>query len=436
MGNDRYDVIIVGAGPAGSSAAYFCAKNNLSVALMERGDFPGSKNMFGGVIYSKPTSIIIPGFWEKAPLERAVTRYILWLMETDSVVEMGFTGFNFAKPPYNTFTVIRSRFDRWFAEQAITAGSHLMTSTLVEALIYKKSGLNQKQVTGVILEDGSKIYADLIILAEGAMADLTHKAGMRQKITADMLTIYVKELLYLPKEIIEARFNLEKNEGAVIGMIGYPTAGAIGKGGIWTNNDTISLTVGGYLNQLNKKGLNPYQLLQRLKKHPKVINLIDGAKTIQYQSHIIPKGGYKSIPKFYNNGILITGDAGMLISGRHGTDIAMLSGKHAAETVIEAKTKGDFTKKILAGYELKLKNSFFMKNMKDNQKRGSYYKNHPDSDYLISQFINKAAYKYFREEMENQNKKIEEILTQLKTMQPISKSITDFYQGLWNWRVF
>jgi len=71
MGHDRYDVIIVGAGPAGSTAAKICADNNLSVALIEKGKFPGSKNMFGGSIFRPSLEEIIPDYLETAPLEKS-----------------------------------------------------------------------------------------------------------------------------------------------------------------------------------------------------------------------------------------------------------------------------------------------------------------------------------------------------------------------------
>ena len=437
MGHDRYDVIIVGAGPAGSTAAKICADNNLSVALIEKGEFPGSKNMFGGSIFRPSLEEIIPDYLETAPLERKVIREVLYFMETDSVVEMGFTSFKFAQPPYNTFTIIRSRFDRWLAGIAEKAGAHLMNSTLVEDLLYEQSGpLAGKKVVGVILEDGQKIYSDIVILAEGAMADLTRKAGLRKKNSTDLFTLYVKELIALPEEIINARFNLEKDEGMNIGMVGYPTAGAIGKGGIWVNKDTISIIVGAYLNQLIKNGLNPYQLLCRLKEHPSIKRLIEGGITVQYMSKIIPKGGYDNIPELFDDGVLVAGDAGMLVSGRHGTDAAMLSGKYAAETAVQAKARGDFSKKALSAYEGKINNSFFYQNLKINRKAADYYKKYPDTDYLISKTLNEITFEFFKESSQTRDEKIEMILEKLKQIQPPVKTIKDFYNAALNWRFY
>ena len=61
-----FDAIVVGAGPAGSSAALTMARAGLDVALVERGTFPGEKNMFGGILH-RMTSIeeLLPDFWDE-----------------------------------------------------------------------------------------------------------------------------------------------------------------------------------------------------------------------------------------------------------------------------------------------------------------------------------------------------------------------------------
>ena len=425
MGNDRYNVIVVGAGPAGISAAYICAQNNLSVALFERGQKPGSKNIFGGVIYREPTSEIIPAFWEEAPVERAITEDILWFMEQNSVVKMGFNNLNFAKPPYNKFSVIRSKFDKWFAKQAADAGADLITSTLVEDIILEKNGLFQKQVTGVILEDGNKIYADVVIIAEGGMVNLVKKAGLQnQEIKPDDFELFVKEELYLPEEKINDRFSLKKNEGKNIGITGYPTSGIIGKAGIWTCKDSLSLIVGGYLNQIIERGMNPYQLLVRIKEHSFIKRLIEGSETIEYYSHIIPKTGVDNMPQMYDSGVMVVGDALMNVGGQ-GTALAMLSGKYAADTAVQAHAKGDFSSEILSAYATKLKNSYIMKNNTPKTKEKNYYQEFSDSDVLLSKVLNKVASQFFIHSMDTHQSKIKDMIEELQTLQPSKKNIID-----------
>jgi len=129
-------------------------------------------------------------------------------------------------------------------------------------------------------------------------------------------------------------------------MVGFPTAGVIGKGGIFINKDTISIVVGAYLNQLINKGFNPYQLLSRFKAHPYIKRLISGSTRVEYLSKLIPKGGEADKPLLFSDGILVVGDALMLASGQ-GTALAVISGNCAAETVVQASARGEFDKKTL-----------------------------------------------------------------------------------------
>ncbi len=434
LGNDRYNVIVVGAGLAGTATALICAKNNLSVALIERGEYPGSKNMFGGAIYRKAFTELIPAFWEEAPLERAITREELWLMDNDSSVNFSFENTTYASPPYNKFTVIRSKFDKWFANQAVKEGVHLKTSTTVSDVIFEKEGLLNKKASGVILEDGTKIYCDIVVIAEGLIGNLVHKTGLKKEKTADTLALYVKEILELPQKTIESRFNIEKNEGVNIGIAGTPTSGAIGKAGIWINKSTISLIIGTYLDQLISKNLNPYQLLVNLKKHPLIKKRIKGASTLEYLSHLIPKGGPAEMPEIYDDGLLVVGDALAMVGGK-GTAFAVLSGKLAAETIIMACAKNDFNKNILSSYKKKLFNLFITKENLEQKNQTQYFKDFSDADLLISKTINKIANEYFNFTLETNKQKMKKLFKELETIQPLTKSIHDLIAGLQNWRI-
>lgn len=434
MKNDRYNVIVVGAGIAGITTAYLCAKNNLSVALIERGEFPGSKNMFGGVIYQNIMNQIIPAFWKEAPLERAITNDLLWFMTPDSLVKIGFSGLRFGREPYNKFTVIRSKFDNWYADKAEEVGVHLFTSTTVDNLVYEKSGMIKKKVGGVILRNGEKIHSEVVVLAEGVVGDLTQKAGLLKKKDTDSLAIYAKELLALPAEKINDRFQLENNEGANIAMVGYPTAGIIGKGGIFINKDTISILVGTYLNQLINKGFNPYQLLSRFKAHPHIRRLIKDSTKIEYQSKLIPKGAEVDRPLLFSDGILVVGDALMMVSGQ-GTAFAIISGKCAAETVIQASSRNEFDKKSLSTYANKLSKTYIMKNIMVHKESKDYYREFPDADLLLASTMNEVAYEFSKFNMTTISEKTKKMIDELNKIQPVGKSLIDIYNGIKNWRV-
>ncbi|MDW7675485.1 MAG: FAD-dependent oxidoreductase, partial [Bacillota bacterium] len=338
---DKFDVIVVGAGPAGIAAAYTAAKAGLKVIIFERGDHPGAKNVMGGVIYRQPTEELIPKFWEKgAPLERHLIEQRAWLLDKDSAVTLGYKCSLFGKEPYNNFTVLRAKFDHWFAKQAVEAGALLINETVVEELIYEgekvigvKTGRNQGEVLG-----------NVVILAEGVNSLIAQKSGMQKHIPSEQLAVAVKEIIALPKGTIEDRFNVDDGEGATIELYGDATKGMMGTGFIYTNKDSLSIGVGAIMSQMLKNKIAPYELLDYFKNHPMVKRLLHGGEVKEYLAHMIPEGGYEAMPKLYRHGLMIVGDAAMLVNGIHreGSNLAMISGKIAAETAIRAKERGDF----------------------------------------------------------------------------------------------
>ena len=430
-----YDAIVVGAGPAGSSAALHMAQNGMRVALLERGDSPGNKNMFGGAIYAEPMAEIVPDFLQEAPLERHVTRDALWFLDKDSAVEMGFTGLRFGKPPYNKTTVLRPRFDSWLAGKAVQAGAKLQTKAVVRDLSYEKRTLGRGPVRGVVLADGSTVEADVVILAEGVVASLTKKAGLVKPTGANLLSLWVREVISLPKEKIEDRFLLEKNEGAVLAMIGYPTTQAIGLAGIFTNRDSISITLGMSIDRIIKNRVNLPDLLTRLKEHPYVRRLISGGKSEAYAAHMIPQGGQAAQPKFFADGLMVAGDAAIMVSGRRGSDLAMLSGKAAAETAVHARVKQDFSANILKGYRRRLDHTFFMKNMEQAKDTVKYFDDHSDADFLINTSANELAYEFFRAGLITDSEKMARMARLVLDKQAPVKTIYDLFVGMQNWGV-
>ncbi|HEY8342215.1 MAG TPA: FAD-dependent oxidoreductase, partial [Calditerricola sp.] len=83
---EKFDVIVVGAGPAGTSCAYVLAKAGVNVLLIERGEYPGAKNVMGGVLYRKMMEDLIPGFYKEAPLERPVVEQRFMFLDKESAV--------------------------------------------------------------------------------------------------------------------------------------------------------------------------------------------------------------------------------------------------------------------------------------------------------------------------------------------------------------
>lgn len=356
--NNKTDVIVVGGGPAGISAAITVAKGGKSVVLIERGSFSGSKNVFGGAVYIKPMKDIFPDFEETAPLERKTInhKYII-LTESDSVA-VSYT--NKQEKDFGSYSVIRSKFDKWLAQEAENAGVVLATETLVKELILKEG-----KVVGVKTEL-EEYYADIVILADGVNSMLARQIGFRKDLRPQDVALGVKEVIKLPQETIESRFNLKDKEGAIYEIFGEPMLGILGLGFLYTNKDTLSIGLGVSLEELTKKRIKPYELLDKLLEHPNLKQYLEGGEVVEYSAHLIPEGGYKRIPKLYGNGILVTGDSAMLVNNLHweGTNLAMYSGKFAGETALVALEKCDFSANTLSLYQKKLEASFVLKDLK------------------------------------------------------------------------
>lgn len=355
---NKTEVIVVGGGPAGISAAITIARAGKKVVLIERGSFSGSKNVFGGAIYTQPTKEIFPNFEESAPLERKTVAHKYIICTEDESVAVSYISRE--EEEVNSYSVIRAKFDRWMAQEAQKEGVVLATETLVKELIVKEN-----KVVGVKTEL-EEYFADVVILADGVNSLLAKQIGLRKEIKSKDVALGVKEVIKLNKEKIEERFNLRDGEGAIYEIFGSPMLGMLGLGYLYTNKETISIGLGISLDELAKRKLKPYELLDQLKSHPSIQPFIKDGELVEYSAHLIPEGGYKKLPKLYSDGVLVVGDSAMLVNNLHweGTNLAMISGKLAGETVIQALEKSDFSANFLALYQKKLENSFVIKDLK------------------------------------------------------------------------
>lgn len=394
MADEVFDVIVVGAGPAGSAAALTCARAGLSTVLLERGEYPGSKNVQGAVLYTKMLADLVPDFWRgEAPfLERPITEENIWVLTEDSGFRAGFRSEKWLQKPHNAYTIIRTRFDRWFAQEAESAGAQLFCGVTVRDVI-KKDG----RIVGIRTSEGDELLAQVVIACDGANAMLAQKAGLMDEWKAGEMALAVKEVMSLPQEKIEDRFNLEGGEGVTHELFGDLTRGMLGYGFLYTNKDTLSFGVGCKLSHFQESGIRPYDLLAYAKNHPMIRRMIHGAKPVEYSAHLIPEGGFHSMPPLYADGFMVAGDAAQMVNAAHreGSNLAMLAGQLAAQTVIEAHKKGDVSATALAAYGEKIKASVILPDLKEVRDIEPFVENFMDLFRAGPTLLAQSMFDYF-----------------------------------------
>ena len=364
MSGEKFDAIVVGAGPSGNTAAYTLAKAGLKVLQIERGEYPGSKNVQGAILYSDALEKVIPEFRDDAPLERHIIEQRVWVLDDNSFVGTHYRSDDYNKPPYNRYTIIRAQFDKWFSSKVREAGALLICETTVKELL-----MDGKRCIGVRCDRlGGEVYADVVIMADGVNSTLARKAGFHGELIAGNVALAVKEILFMPEEVIQQRFNIKADEGVVIELMGTVTEGMVGTGFLYTNKDSLTIGLGCMLSDFKANPLKttPYALLEKLKQHPSVAPLIEGGEMKEYSAHLIPEGGFNAVPQVYGDGWMIVGDSGGFVNGVHreGSNLAMTTGQLAAQTVIEAKAAGkEMTARTLREYKVKLDASFVMKDL-------------------------------------------------------------------------
>ena len=370
---ESFDCAIVGAGPAGISAACVLAGAGLKTIVFERGEYPGAKNVSGGVLYGHDLAQVLPEYLERGcPIERNIIESRICYLSRESGYTISYRDAVFAaERKHNAFTVVRAKFDRWYAEQARKKGALVVPATVVTDLLRNENG----GVTGVVTsrKDG-EVLAKVTILADGVNSPLAARTGFRAELKPEHVALAVKEIIELPAGDIEQRFGVSNGNGVTMEILGEITAGMDGVAALYTNTNSLSLSIGANLADFAASRVKPYELMEAFKEHPVVAPLLAGGQSREYMAHWLAEGGYNTIPHLYGDGYLIAGDSAMLFNALHreGNNLAMASGKMAAETVIEAMRRDDFSAASLSGYGEKLAASYVLKDMKKYRNFGGF----------------------------------------------------------------
>ncbi len=361
------DVLIVGGGPSGLATAIELANSfkqkglEKRIMLIEKGSSIGSHILSGAVMRPKVfKSLLTQEEYDGIPFDSKVTTDVTVKLSDSGETELPF------HPPYmnneGNYIASLAQVCRYLAGIAEAKGVEIYTGFAVDDMLYDENG----KVAGVKTKDtgvdhhgvkqknyqkGTIVKANITILAEGTRGSLAKKVIDRFNLDSGKIpqiySLGVKEIWKVPEGNIEA--------GAVYHTFGYPLKdkSEFGGGfiyGLSENRVALGLVVG-----LDYKdpSFDTHAAMQIWKTHPYISKFLKGGNIVEFGAKTLPEGGWNSMPKYYDDNLMIVGDsAGFLTTARlKGIHLAIRSGICAAQTAVEALEKDDTSKKALSKYE-------------------------------------------------------------------------------------
>ncbi len=381
---DVFDVVVVGGGVAGCVAAYRLASAGRSVVLVERGGEPGTKNLSGGVFYCRVMEQVFPGFVDRAPVERRITRNRIQFLNASSLVGLDYWDSRLADP-VNAVSVLRRRLDPWLSGQCEEAGVFVMPGVRVDALL--REG---EQVVGVRAGD-DELRARVVILADGVNSFLARDAGIRARPPAGHLAVGVKSVLGLPRSTIEQRFGVSGDEGVAYAIVGDATLGVAGGGFLYTNLESVSMGVVMRLDDLAASGRSSSDVHDHFLRHPAFAPLLDGAEPLEYGCHLTIENGPAMVREDLTRpGLMIVGDAAGLTLNTgltiRGMDLAAGSALAAASAADAALEADDLSAAAMARYRDGLDATFVGQDMRTYE-RAPHFLEHPELYRQVGELV-------------------------------------------------
>ena len=368
------DVLFVGGGPAGLVGAIHLArqakKHNLDIEIgvLEKASEIGGHTLSGAVINPLALQTLFP---EKKttdfPLQNKVSKEKVYFLTKNKA-------YSIPVPPtmknHGLYTASLCQVVRWLGQEAEQLGVHLLTGFAAQSLLMNssqkitgvktlESGLNRDGTKGTQYNPSAVIKASATVLSEGTRGPLTAAYLKKMNISS----LYQQTYALGIKEVWEVPKKLEH----VIHTLSWPLD-STDFGGSWVypigeNKVSIGLVIG---LDYKKTSVNPHDKLQQLKQHPLFQNVLNEGKILEYGAKTIPEGGWNAIPsQISGDGVLLTGDTIGLVNvpALKGIHYAMFSGMYAADTLIQAFQKKDFSKKSLKLYDQKIHASFIKKDL-------------------------------------------------------------------------
>lgn len=372
-----FDILFVGGGPANLAGAIYLTHLanekgiEIEVGLIEKGDEIGAHSLSGAILDPTALKELIPDYLAKdCPIESSECRDVFYFLTANRYLKVPFV------PKYmhneGCYIISLSKFTRWLADIAESAGVNIFPGFSGTDVIYDSKG---RSILGVgtgdkgldadgkkksNFEPGVDLTARVTVFGEGSKGSLIREIDRKLEIfpkgMPQVFETAVKEVIELPETS-----PFLNSDSSVIHTFGYPL-GLDTKGGAFlykmaNNRISLGLVVG---LDYEAAMLEPYKAFIQLKRHPLIADIIAGGKVVQQGAKTLSAGGYYTMPTLAVDGGLFVGDSASMLNSQRlkGIHTAMKSGMLAAETIIEAFEKDDFSHQTLSTYEARVKQSW------------------------------------------------------------------------------
>lgn len=351
---EKYDVAIVGGGSAGLAALKQLSNLGKQAVLIEAGKHLGTKNVSGGILYSKKPKhgtaynvedVYGQDFLSELPVERMITKYMLHAASKSKIFTIDLTAAHEYQANYG-YSVLLGKLNSWFArragESAERQGGGIVSGVHVRSITWQ-----DEAKTVIETDELDPFEVKAVIAADGVNSEVAQMTGARPKFSPDQLYQGVKVVVKLPEQVIEERFGIGPDDGAAHLFAGDITLNHIGGGFVYTNRDTLSAGAVYHYDSLLHNPSSPNSLVDALLSNPMVSEFIKDEVAVKEEiDKDLPKEEQLRVRFAVSKLIKTWNELRDAYLSRSGRRHLVESGKYKSEDEIKARL--DFVRNELA----------------------------------------------------------------------------------------